>query len=97
MKVDLAGGWNNVWGVIKGALGGFAGLLTAVGVIVVVAALVKWLWDKRRGGGGGGSAAVGWAIAVGSVLAAPGLIIPLILGIFDVVANAVINLVQKNK
>ncbi len=97
MKVNLAAGWAKVWGVVQGALGGVAGLLTAVGVILVVAALVKFLWDKRRGGGGQGSSAVLWAIVVGSVLAAPGLIIPLLLGVTDVVANAIVGIFNSNK
>ena len=94
--VDLKGGWAKVWSAIGTALGNLAGLLTAFGVIIVVFAVLKWLWDKRRGGGGQGNSTLGWAMGFGAILAAPGLLIPLTLGLVDVLINAVINIVNSN-
>ncbi len=94
--INLAAGWATVWNPIKAALGPLSALLTAVGVLVVVAALVKWIWDKRRGGGGGGTSAIWWAVGVGVLFAAPDLVIPLLLGILDAIANAVVGIFKGN-
>ena len=94
--VDLKGGWTKIWGAIQTALGTFAGLLTAFGVLIVVFAVLKWLWDKRRGGDGQGNRALGWAMLFGAILAAPGLLIPMTLGLVDIVINAAINIVNAN-
>lgn len=100
-KIDLAGGWDRLWTSISGGEGiaQIANLATVVGVIIVVAAIVKWAWEKRRSGGGGGGGGGGgrpdgilWALLVGAILAGPNLILPMFLTVLDTLANAVINL-----
>lgn len=97
--VNLAGGWDDFWGGLKGAPGfeGIAALATALGAILVVGAVLKWLWEKRRGGGGGGKGSEGilWALALGAVLAAPGGLIPLLLTVLDFVANGIIGVFER--
>jgi len=98
-SVDLSKGWTDVWDGLKGdgAFAGVMNLLTAVGAVIVVMAVAKMLWEKRRGGGGGGGGAGGgkgsegimWALALGAMLAAPNLILPILLQILDVIANGV--------
>lgn len=96
-RVDLSKGWTDVWLGLKddGAFAGVMNLLTAVGAVIVVMAVAKLLWEKRRGGGGGGmgggkgSEGIMWALALGALLAAPNLILPVLLQILDVIANGV--------
>lgn len=60
-------------------------------MLIIVAGIVKYLWDKRRGGGN--TNALVWTIVVGAVLAAPALIIPILLAAIDVVVNAVVKVI----
>lgn len=98
-KVDLAGSWNN----FKDALGSTAGvgqllnLLAIVGMALIAAAFLKWAWDRRKSGGmgGGGNGMMG-ALIVGFVLSAPGFIIPAVLGVLDLLINAIVNIWNKN-
>jgi len=59
-------------------------------MLLVVAAILTYLWERRRGNGGqgGGHQKILWAIAIGMVLAAPDVVIPAILTIVDFIANA---------
>lgn len=94
-KINLAGGWDTVWSAIQSAIGNqLTALLTAVGVLIVVASLFKWMWDRRRSGGGGmgQSSGVLWSLLVGATLSAPGLLIPIFLTILDAIANAVLGI-----
>jgi len=50
--INLSGSWNQVWGAVQTAIGTkLTTLLSAVGVILVVGAVFKWLFERRRGGG----------------------------------------------
>ena len=102
--VDLRGGWESVWNGLKDGNPAFAGvmnLLTAVGAVIVVMAIAKLLWEKRRGSGGGGGMGGGktdgimWALALGAILAAPNLILPVLLTILDSVANGIASVFQN--
>lgn len=100
-KVDLSGGWDQFWSALKGASGmdQILNLMTIIGVIIVVFALLKWTWDRRRGGGfggGGGSGGVWGALLVGAVLTAPALLFPIMLTVLDVIANAVVSIWNKS-
>ena len=88
-QISLKAGWDTVWGAVSGAWGsGLSNLLTAIGVVMVLAAVSKWAWDRRRGGGGGGgSSAVVWAMVIGGLLAAPQVIFPAVLTVVDWVLN----------
>ncbi len=93
-EIDLQGGWESFYGSLRDSMGtGLFDLLTGLGAVIVVVAILKWVWDKRRGGAR--TQGVAWAILVGSILAAPGLIIPMMLGIVDTVANAFVDLFDR--
>lgn len=100
-KVDLSSGWNKFWTELEKASGiqGIFTLMTAIGALMVVGSVLKWMWDKRRSGGGGGggkgSEGVLWTLVVGCMLAAPNLLIPAILTVIDIVANIFINLFKS--
>lgn len=94
-SVDLVSGWSSVWSSVTSAVGSkLTNLMTAVGVIIVVFALGKWLWERRRGGGGSHSGLI-YSMAVGGLLAAPEVIIPVLLTIIDYVINAVVGVFSK--
>jgi hypothetical protein len=95
-KINLSSGWTTFWEGISGSLGGLPTLMTAIGALLVVGAIGKWMWEKRRGGGGGGGGGGGksegiiWALALGAMLAAPNLLIPIFLKTLDIVANGIV-------
>lgn len=92
--LDLSGAWSKFWNGIAGGLGNLPIALAIIGMLIIVGGLVKFFWDKRRGGGGNSSQLV-WTSVVGSLLAAPNLILPLLLGIIDLLVNMFVKLVQS--
>lgn len=91
--VNLASGWSTVWTAVSGALGSkLTTLMTAIGVILVVLAILGWLWERRKGGMSGNHNKLLWTLLIGAILVAPNLLIPLLLNIADFIANAIINL-----
>ena len=56
---------------------------------MVAFAIMKWAWSRRRGGAQAGL--LGWPLFVGAALAAPNAVIPAVLWVVDLIANAVIN------
>lgn len=91
MAINLKGGWATVWSAVKSAAPGLGPLLTSIGVILVVFALGKWLWDKRKGGGGN-SSSLAWTALVGAALAGPEIIFPILLGFIDWGINFVVGI-----
>lgn len=94
--VDLVTGWTDVMTTLQG-VPGMAGIFrfcAAVGVIIIVAAVLKMLWDKRKGGGAGLSSLV-WPMVIGAVLAAPVVLIPVFLWVADFVINTGISFYTK--
>lgn len=92
--VDLSGGFDKLLDAVDAvpAAEQVLDLLMVVGVVLVVIAICKFLWDKRRGGGGGGgSNVITGAIVVGALFCAPTILIPLLLAIVDVVINVLIK------
>lgn len=95
MKSKLKDGWKAVWSAVTAGTGnGLGTLLLSVGVILMVLALGKWLWDKRKGGGGNSSALL-WTAVVGAALAGPEVIFPIMLGIVDWLIDTVVGILPK--
>lgn len=96
-KINLKGSWDSLWNALQGQAGPILDLCAVVGVVIVVAALGKWFWERRRGQGGGNSSGIWWALAIGCMLSAPSIIIPICLFMFDVVANAAVDVFNSAK
>lgn len=96
-EVNLKASWGKFWGDFSQAVGTqLLGMITMVGMLLVVGSVLKWLWDRRRGNGGGmgGANTVMWTLLLGATLAAPGLLIPLFLQLLDGIANAFVSIIQ---
>ncbi len=89
--VDLESSWSTLWSSISSEWGQLSTLLTIIGLLLVVFAFGKYIFDRRRGGGGHaqGLTTVLWTLVAGSLLAAPDLIIPAVLSILDYVINGI--------
>lgn len=91
--VNLAAAWAGLWGKVSGgSAAGLITLLTWVGVGMVAFAILKWAWSRRRGGAQAGL--LGWPMFVGAALAAPNAVIPAVLWVIDLLANAVVNIAR---
>ena len=94
--VELAKAWSEFWDAILGA--GGRDLTTAaawIGLIIILGAVVVFMWRRIRGYSNEGSGPRGWivwAIVFGAVLAAPDFIMPAILGLIDIIANTGVGL-----
>ncbi|AYG03422.1 hypothetical protein [Gryllotalpicola protaetiae] len=95
-NIDLVTPWNTLWSSVQDTVGPqILNLMTIVGVILVVFAIGKWIFDKRRGGGAHkGLDTLLWAFLAGCVLAAPGLLIPAVVNFLDYGANAILHLIS---
>jgi hypothetical protein len=92
-SVNFQSGWNTVWNSVTAAVGTqLTTLMTAFGVVLVVFAIIRWLWDRRRSGFQGNHSGLLWTFGIGAVLAAPEAIMPLLLGLADLITNAVVGL-----
>ena len=59
--------------------------VAVVGVIIVLAAVFGFLWQKRRAGGGAGISGFPWiAVILGGALAGPTIVVPALLAILQV-------------
>ncbi|MCC3292523.1 hypothetical protein [Arthrobacter sp. zg-Y1110] len=92
-KIDLARGWDAAWASLTNGYPGLGSALAFVGVAIVVLSLMQWAWASRRGRGQGQAARPVWgAMIIGSLLTAPTVIVPLLLGVLSTVINIVISL-----
>ncbi|MGK3708556.1 hypothetical protein [Arthrobacter sp. IK3] len=92
-KIDLTRGWDAAWASLTDGYPGLGSTLAFIGVAIVVLALFQWAWAARRGRGQGQAAKPVWGVMViGSLLTAPTVIIPLLLGILSTVINIVFSL-----
>ncbi|GAA3632603.1 hypothetical protein [Microlunatus ginsengisoli] len=92
--VDLSGAWSTFWNAVSSSGGAqLTNVLSVVGVAVLVLAFASFFWQRARhnnkGVADGGK--LWWAIGIGAVLSAPGVIFPILLTFVDVIANAVIS------
>lgn len=96
-RIELVGPWNTLWGGITSSLGGgknFIGVVAVLGVILIVAGLITFLWQKRRGSGGNTKQLV-MTTVIGALLAGPSVVIPLILTIAELLVNIVLGVANK--
>ncbi|MCC3299798.1 hypothetical protein [Arthrobacter caoxuetaonis] len=92
-KIDLGRGWDAAWASLTDGYPGLGSTLAFVGVAVVVLSLMQWAWAARRGRAQGQAAKPVWgALIIGSLLTAPTVIVPLLLGVLSTLINIVISL-----
>lgn len=93
-EVDFSGGWNEFWDSLTKGVGAdsIINLMSVIGVAFVVVALIAWAVKKATGKNvPGGQGGIGGALILGAVLCAPSVVIPMILTLFDLVANAFVS------
>ena len=81
---DFRGGFDNFWSTITDSMPGLETFMNIIGIILVLFAVISYLWQHRKGSnwGGGTNVMVGAAV-FGAVMMAPGILLPLILGVVD--------------
>ena len=89
-NINLSSDWTSLWNPISSQLGPLTTIASWAGVLIVVAAVVKWAWDRKKGMPGRHGGLL-WALVIGALLAAPGFVIPLVLGILDTAINVVFS------
>lgn len=81
---NLVNGWNKIVGMLDRVLVP----LSIVGVIVLVLALVGYLWSKRKGGGNPQlTQGLLITVVIAGICASPKVIIPAFLAIFDILID----------
>lgn len=83
----LASDWSSLWSSVSGSIGPLTKLLGAIGLFLMLGALIKWIIDKRRGGQANHSGLL-WTAIFGCILAAPNMLMPTALTLVDKVVNA---------
>ncbi|WP_344808182.1 hypothetical protein [Microlunatus ginsengisoli] len=92
LEVNLSGQWNTFWSTLKQAVPSLPTVLGMLALIMVVCAIVMWVWGKRRNIRAGDNQILLGALAVGALFAAPDIVLPILLTIIDGVANFAIRL-----
>jgi hypothetical protein len=90
--VNISGQWSTLWGAITSAAPSITGILSAVGALLIIMALVMWIVKRRTQRGMGDMTAVWGSAIVGALLLAPAVVIPLVLTVLDLIINIVISL-----
>jgi hypothetical protein len=91
-NVDISGQWNLLWSAVTVGAPQLTGILTAVGALLIIGALVMWVIKRRTQRGLGDLTAVWGSLIIGAVLLAPPVVIPIILKLVDIIVNIVISL-----
>lgn len=99
MEVDLGGQWKTFWSTFKSVSGAdtFLTILGIVGLLVFIGSVIALLWQKfrRKGQQGGGLGKIGFAVLLAGVFCAPDFLIPIVLTIADLIANALASAADK--
>ena len=90
-NLNLVNAWNTLWSQLTSWAPGLGTFLAVIGLLVVVAAVGKWLWDKRRGNGSGGFPTM--ALIFGLLLAGPTIVVPVVLSILQVLFAIVVSMI----
>lgn len=89
--IDLSGAWHNLSGPALGPLGHLVPLMNLLGMLIIAFGLVAgFRWRLRGLGSPPGNLGI---ISVGLFLAGPGLFIPLLLSLTDIVINGLYSAV----
>ena len=88
--IDLSGAWHSLSGPYLDTLGPLVPVMTLLGAILVASGLVVGLFQRGYSGSSGGKL---WIASAGLLLAGPGLFIPLLLSLTDIVFNGLYSAV----
>lgn len=91
---SLASNFQTFWSTLTGQWTSLTTLLTIIGMILVIAAVVKFVFAKARGKGGDAKELV-ISILVGAFLLKPDIIIKIVLGFADGIINATTSMLGK--
>ena len=89
-RVDFSGAFETLWAradVPQAA----AQIMTWAGLLLILWAGWQWVWSRHKGRGQGASV-LAWPLAIGAALAAPAVIIPMVLVGVDAVVNLALSL-----
>lgn len=90
---DFKGGWDRVWSTLTSSAPGLEMAMNIIGVILIIFAILSYLWQHRKGTGwGNGTAVIIGAAILGTALLAPAVLFPLLLGVIDWLIAFVVNL-----
>lgn len=65
-----------------------------IGVVLIVAFIGIWLWRGRSGGGVSAKSFPWMVVIIGGLLAAPKVVVPVLLGIAEIIVSIVIAAVN---
>lgn len=88
--IDLSGAWHSAVGPYLDMLGPLATAMNLLGAILVASGLLVGLFQRGYSGSSGGKL---WIASAGLLLAGPGLFIPLLLSLTDIVFNGLYSAV----
>lgn len=96
-KIDFEKPWKQFLNAVTGPAGPLLTFLAIAGVLIIVGAVISWMFNKKRsgqlGGDSSGNNKVVFAILIGAVFAAPS-IIGLILRILSAAANLFVSVLN---
>lgn len=94
-RVEFSKAWENFIGAAQSALGPILTLMAIIGVLMVIGSLAMWFFKKARGGGAN-TGGLMWTMIFGAILAAPTVIIPVLLRIVDFAINTIASVLRIN-
>lgn len=93
----LAGSWRDFWAAISGK-SIIPTVMGWIGAAAMVLALIGFFWSKRKGQGNPQlTQGLLWVALFGGILALPGTLLPVMLGLVDGLIRAVANILGKLK
>lgn len=93
---DFTSGWDTLWGDVVSQNPQITHVMSIAGLIVVVLSILSWAWQVSRGSRQGAAGKpVLWTLLFGSILVLPGVVIPVLLRILEIIAGFVLGLAQK--
>lgn len=93
----LSAGWTTFWNTLTSAWPKLTIILNLVAVVIVAFAFAKWFWQRRNGLNGGNNSGLWGAMVMAGFFALPGVFIPFILTIVDILINFVVKLADNVK
>ena len=89
-KVDFTSSWDGLWVSLTSGSPGIASALAYIAGIVALVTFVQWIWRSSKGNRDNKSLL--WGLGIACILAAPGVVIPIALGVLQLIANTFLGL-----